>query len=230
MTTIQQRFPLSRVRERGGKMNYARCRATHFLSTSSMRVCQPAPVDLKYSTTSRLYRTVTESLVSWRCGPRSPDLRLGSTASNSFGNTSCAGRARFMSSRVSSRTSPFSLISGFVFIASNLPAIRLPKTDDTNPFCYVRKTNHMQPGVQIPQGNEPPFAVSTPGIFPIDRCFPIEVGRSVERQVACLCIALRFCGVELDSHAKSVVTNKCSSKLFVVTKCGVANAEPEGKL
>ena len=51
--------------------NYAnRCCSTYSCNASFMRVCHPSPVALKYSTTSGLYRTVTDTLVGRFCGPR----------------------------------------------------------------------------------------------------------------------------------------------------------------
>lgn len=44
--------------------------ATHLRRASFIRVCQPAPVDLKYSSTSGLYRTLTNCFVGVCWGPR----------------------------------------------------------------------------------------------------------------------------------------------------------------
>ena len=64
-------------------MGYAaRCCSTYSRSASFMRVCQPSPVALKYSTTSGLYRTVTGTLVGRFCGPRWPGRRTLPLAQN----------------------------------------------------------------------------------------------------------------------------------------------------
>ena len=49
---------------------YDRCDATHSRSASSIRVCQPSPVDLKYSTTSGLYRRERRIFLAFLPGPR----------------------------------------------------------------------------------------------------------------------------------------------------------------
>lgn len=66
-------------------MDYAvRCRFTYARNASFMRVCQPSPVDRKYSSTSGLYRTVTATLVACFCGPRWPGRRTLPFAQNAF--------------------------------------------------------------------------------------------------------------------------------------------------
>ena len=60
----------------------ARCCSTYSRSASFIRVCQPSPVALKYSTTSGLYRTVTGTLVGFFCGPRWPGRRTLPLAQN----------------------------------------------------------------------------------------------------------------------------------------------------
>ena len=54
-----------------------------------------------------------------------PGFRFGNTAKSSGGNTSAAGRKRFISALVNSRTSPDLSVSGFIFIISNLPSALL---------------------------------------------------------------------------------------------------------
>jgi len=64
-----------------------------------MRDCQPAPVDLKYSTTSRLYRTDRSNFGLSDFGlPRS--ARIGTIDFNCFGESGCASGSVFAAARI----------------------------------------------------------------------------------------------------------------------------------
>ena len=145
---------------------YRRAReATHSLSTSSMRDCQPLPVERKLTRTSRAMRMVIRSLVGGFCKPRTPNLCA------SDGDNESTGRKWRKSFAVSSRTSPSLSVNGLRLpISSCLPCIGLAETDHPNAINCFNKTQYMQSVIQIPSRNMTSLSVIATGILLKMRC------------------------------------------------------------
>src|SRR5471032_2785590 len=141
------------------------------------------------------------------CDPRCPGRRFGSTASNSAGSTSRAGRIFAISALVSWRTSPSApvsgglLVSGFFGMIANLASAGLAKTDDPNPTFDRREADRMQPVPQMAQRNKPLLGIFPARVPIIDRAAPIEIVRPVKGEPALLRVALALGGIEFNSHS-----------------------------
>lgn len=211
-------------------MNYIRCRATHFLSTSSMRVCQPVPVDLKYSTTSRLYRTVTDSLVCGALGrPRGFSISAATFGGKSCGSSSRAGRARAMSSRVISGISPsshfcVSFALGLRCIKSHLSCVSLAQADHANQLIAWCENQNMKPAINLAKREKTRFAIIPSHIRKNQRATPgkgicdTEI-HAMFGEVSC---ALGF--IPLVDHAKY-----CSYSNSARQELTDVNGPPEGE-
>jgi len=184
-----------------------------------IRVCHPFPVALKAVTTSSERRMLT-AFFGVSNGGRP---RFGSTASNSFGNTSLAGLNFLRSSLVSSRTSPSLSVKGKCFAMSFcLSIVCLSKTDYPHTTRNRRKTDHIQSAFQIPDGNKSAFRVEFPVIFKKYCVFPFKFNGLVERQIALLFIFLGFIRVKFNFHGIIVYTKNITVKLtriLIATGC-----------
>ena len=184
------------------------CVLSQSFSAASMRVCQPAPVALKVSTTSGDSRMVVDTLVAAFCGPRE---LTPSVFCNSNGSTSVAGLNLRISAALSSRTSPSASISGARgFIVSYLSGVGLAKADDTNATSHGGKAQHMKPGIQKAQRHVAHFGVCLAGVLPDQRRTEIELCCPIKAQCAFTDVALVLCWVKFDVHTLIVVTGLLS--------------------
>lgn len=138
-------------------MSYPECVCIYSFNALSILVCQPRPLVLKNSKTSRDNRRVVCTFVGTFCGPltfKRPSLYALTTS----GTTSEAGRIRLKSSFVSSLTSPFLSIRCF-FIIFYLSFIRFPQRDYTNCARRYGKCHHMQSVINESRSNISLFSV-----------------------------------------------------------------------
>lgn len=143
-------------------------------------VCHPLPWDLKKSMISLLRR-----MVSCFFGLLFGGLPLlGNTDRSSSGKTLEAGRICLKSVGVNSLTSPFSVVNGCLFITFYLSGVGFPETDHSDSTCYGRKTDNVQPLLQVSYGNESLFWVVVANIFDNLRRFPVKLHSLFKREIA----------------------------------------------
>ena len=190
----------------------SRCSRNHSLSASFMRVCQPLPVALKASSTSASKRTVVETLVGDFCLPR-PDNLIFSDSGNSENGLNNAG-----STFDKSPTSPSLSISGNrETMGSSFSFVSFAKTDDTNAALSLAERQHMQPAIQVADGDKARFRVFNARVLPDFRGLKIKIDRAFKAQAAFSDVFGVLGGIEFNYHEFIVVTNSKMHKYFVTT-------------
>jgi hypothetical protein len=116
--------------------------------------------------------------------PPLPRLSFRQCCQSCGDKTSSAGRKRFISSLVNSRTSPDLSVSGFIFIISNLPSVSFAKTDNPHTTINGSEVDYMQPHSQKSQGDDPGFRVIHAVILIVDSRLSIKINRPIKRQGA----------------------------------------------
>jgi phage anti-repressor protein len=190
----------------------SRCSRNHSLSASFMRVCQPLPVALKASSTSASKRTVVETLVGDFCLPR-PDNLIFSDSGNSENGLNNAG-----STFDKSPTSPSLSISGNrETMGSSFSFVSFAKTDDTNAALSLAERQHMQPTIQVADGDKARFRVFNARVLPDFRGLKIKIDRAFKAQAAFSDVFGVLGGIEFNYHEFIVITNSKMHKYFVTT-------------
>ena len=159
-------------------------------------VCHPLPWDLKKSIISLLSRIVSCFLgLLFRGRPL-----LGNTDRSSSGKTSEAGRMCLKSFGVNSLTSPLLFVNGCLFISFHLSGIGFPETDHSDSTCYGRKTDDMQPVLQVGYGNESLFRVVVTYIFNNLRRFPVKLRCLLKREITFFDVPVVFIWIVFNLH------------------------------
>ncbi len=159
--------------------NQAAWSLTHSLSASSIRVCQPSPVDLKYSTTSGLYLTDSKTLLLSDLGLPRWICSLAALAYSSF-DTTLPPIWKVALSKNSSVSSGISSYSSWVMTwASNLlqslcvffdfSLIGFSHRNNVSGFTALRPNDYHHAAIQKAESNNPAFAVVLPCILKIHR-------------------------------------------------------------
>jgi hypothetical protein len=168
-----------------------------------MRDCQPAPVDLKYSTTSRLYRTDRSNFGLSDFGlPRS--ARNGTIDLSCFGESGWASGSAFAAARIlrSSACVGIAILERLdVFdIVLNLTTRRGAETDDPASVTAVDEC-HVIKGVGLRgEGDHAQLVVPKAMVDPSKRSVPVKFPRQTQRHAVSGTVRRVFGGIELDSH------------------------------
>lgn len=163
----------------GYEFDQAAWSLTHSLSASSIRVCQPSPVDLKYSTTSGLYLTESKTLLLSDLGRPRWICFLAALAYSSF-DTTLPPIWNVALSKNSSVSSGISSYSSWVMTwASNLlqslcvffdfSLIGFSHRNNVAGFTALRPNDYHHSAIQKAESNDPGFAVVLPCILKIHR-------------------------------------------------------------
>jgi hypothetical protein len=152
----------------------ARCLLTYCCKASFMRVCQPSPVDLKYSTTSGLYRTVTATFVGSFCGPRWPGRRIlalaqySSTASASLGSYGHSESLTF-SGAAARAAAICSLLKAEGFeVRARFMLVTVTAGNHSGAVLALRPNQEDNPIAKPPQASQPRFAILLAFVFHCD--------------------------------------------------------------
>jgi hypothetical protein len=190
----------------------SRCSRNQDFNASFMRVCQPRPVALKASSTSASKRTVVKTLVGDFCLPR-PDNLAFNDSGNSENGLNNAG-----STFDKSPTSPsVSILGNRETMGSSFSFVSFAKTDDTNAALSLTERQHMQPVVQVADGDKARFRVFNARVLPDFSGFKIKIDRAFKAQAAFSDVFSVLGGIEFNYHVFIVVTNRQIHKHFVTT-------------
>lgn len=155
---------------------------------SLIRDCQPGPVARKASTISGAKRMESCNFFGAFCGPR-----FSRVFRNPEGSPE-KGTAWPKSAAVNSRTSPRALVSGLLrFIASHFSGVGFAKTDYPNAASNSRIAQHMQPCIQVSDGDVARFTIVVTPVNEGQGGFEFKFPRALKRQIACTDVARIFC-------------------------------------
>ncbi len=168
-----------------------------------MRDCQPAPVDLKYSTTSRLYRTDRSNFGFSDFGlPRS--TRSGTMDFNCFGESGCASGSAFAAARIlrsSARVGIVILERLDVFdIVLNLTTRRPAETDDPASVTAVDECHVIERVGLGGKSDHAHLVVHKAIVDPSECSVPIKFPRQTQGHAVSGTVCSILGGIELDSH------------------------------
>src|SRR3989344_1151137 len=169
-----------------------------------MRDCQPSPVALKYSKTSRLYRTDTSCFAFPDFGrPRS--ARIGIMDFSCFDVSGCASGSAFaaaviaLSSREAGITTEGRLDA--LDIVFQLPTIGSAQAAEPSHLTTIHKGYVVKDLDLRCEGNRSQLAIFDAFIDPNQRSFPIEFACHGQRDTVLCTVRYVFGWIKLNSHA-----------------------------
>ncbi len=179
-------------------------RATYPRSTPSIRDCHPAPVDLKYATTSGLYRTDTSNFLLSDFGrPRS--ARIGTMALNCLGDSGWASGSAFAADVIALSSSRLGItIFGrldILDIVLHLTTIGSTQTYDSPHVTAVNEGHVAQRFRLRCERDHAQFGITESFVNPYQRSIPIKLARHSKTDAMLRLIGSVFGCLKLDSHA-----------------------------
>src|SRR6266478_172874 len=168
-----------------------------------MRPCQPSPVDLKYHTTSGLYRTETRSFLFADFG-RPRRARIGTIDRSWLGVRGLASGSALAAAVIalSSATvgSAIARRLGIFDIVFHLSAIGTTQADDPADRATINKSHVVENSRLWRNRDHPYLFVFEAGVDPHQRSVPIEFFRQCQRDAMLLSVARILGWIERDSH------------------------------
>lgn len=159
---------------------------------ASIRVCQPAPVARKVSTTLGESRIVMRSFVGASCAPRAPRSSL---VCNVFGNAEKGLALRASAAVHSGLSVSISSGSGLRFIDIRLSFICLSETYHADAIARFHKHQSVQPSINHTQCTNARFTIISPLVWRKECRFKFKIAHPLKRQTAQLDISGIFGGV-----------------------------------
>jgi hypothetical protein len=169
-----------------------------------MRDCHPAPVDLKYSTTSRLYLTDTSNFRLSDFGRPRTDF-IGTIDLSCFSDSGCASGSAFAAARIlRSSAAVGTLIFGTLDtfdIVIHLASCSATKTDNPPTVASLDERDVVKHVSFWHQGNHPHFVVAEAVIHPDEGGIPVQFARYGQRNAVSGAVERILRRIKLDSHA-----------------------------
>ncbi len=168
-----------------------------------MRDCQPAPVDLKYSTTSRLYRTDRSNFGLSDLGrPRSArngTIDLNCLGERGWASGSALAAVRILRSSACVGTAILERLDVFD-IVSDLTARRPTETENPAAVTAVDECHVVEGVGRGGEGDHAYLVVPKAMVDPGECSVPVEFPCQAQRYAVSGAIRCILGGIELDSH------------------------------